>query len=180
MTTPLPASIVSPQGQALYLNPYRGTYTTSQSYALRMQRNYSRGISQTEARGHLSPTGVSESVLRAQRFQNTYGFSYSLYRRWQRRYLRVINETRAAHYVPGQNGNPITASDLAQDIEVNRSRMGMGPVPGIVIPPENYTEERLAELLYAVEEYRAGNPVPGRTDFYTRENIRPIELWWYH
>lgn len=180
MTTALPAEIRSPEGQTLYLNPYRGTYTTSRSYALRMQRNYSRGISQTEARGHLSPTGLSEYQIRAQRFQNTYGFSYQLWRRWERRYVKEINKTRASVYIPGQRGNPITPSDLAQDVEVNRSRMGMGPVPGIVIPPENYTEERLAELLFDIQQYRAGNPLPGRQSFVNRENIRPIELWWYH
>lgn len=179
MSQPLPPEIILPTGERGYLNPYRGTYTTNRDYGLRMQRNFARGIGQTEARGHPpSPTGLTESQIRAQRFQQKWGFSYNQWRRWKHRYIDEINETRASTYVPGQNGNPITISDIAQDIEANSLRAQM--IPGIFIPPDSYTEERLARLLDVVRAYRAGDPTPGRADFYARESYRPIELWWYH
>lgn len=178
MSQPLPSEIILPSGRRGYLNPYRGTYTESRDYGLRMQRNFARGIGQAEARGHGSPTGLSEWAIRQQRFRQKYGFSESTWRRWRRNYINEINETRASTYVPGQNGNPITLSDIAQDIEANSLRAQM--VPGIFVPPESYTEERLVRLLDVVRAYREGDPTPGRADFYARESYRPIELWWYH
>src|SRR5579863_9340329 len=61
---PEPLEIILPTGQTGYLNPYKGTYTTSRSYALRMQRSFARGISQSEARGHKAVGGLSESQWR--------------------------------------------------------------------------------------------------------------------
>jgi hypothetical protein len=174
MTTPLPAEIILPGGQPGYLNPYRGTYTTSRSYALRMQSNYGRGMSQATARGHApNPAGLTEYAIRAQRFQDAYGFSLGYWRRIQRKYLREINSERS----PAAQITPLV---IAGDLDAVRFRNGNGPVPGIVIPAENITEERLANLLYATRAYRDGDTVPGRTDFYARDDIRPIELWWYH
>jgi hypothetical protein len=179
MTTPLPAEITLPTGQTAWLNPYRGTYTTSRGYALRMQRNYDRGLSQSSARGHApSPQGFTEYQLRTMRFQRIYGFSYSFWRRMERRYIREINRTRTA--TPGVPGAAITPDVLAQDMGIVRQFYGTGPVPGIIIPPENIVEERLAELLYAMREYRHGNKIPGSQDFQSRDNIRPIEMYWYH
>jgi hypothetical protein len=173
MTTSLPPSIILPTGQPAYLNPYRGTYTTSRSYALRMQRGYSRGLSRQTARGHQPPGELTEYAVRRQKFEQQYGFSYSRYRRWQRLYLREINA----------NSSPeaqITPAVLAQDVQIMRQTYGTGIVPGIIIPPENRTEERLAAKLYDMQEYQEGNPLPGRNDFYTREMQRPIEMYWYH
>jgi hypothetical protein len=172
MTTPLPAEIILPTGQPAYLNPYRGTYTTSRAYARRMQSNYSRGLSQTTARGHQPPEGLTEYALRAQRFQQQYGITYSWWRKLNRKWIREINAMSS----PSAQITPVI---IATDQDAVRG-YGIGPVPGIVIPPENYTEERLAEKLYDMQQYREGNTVPGRQSFYTRENIRPIELWWYH
>jgi hypothetical protein len=173
--SPAAPEIILPAGQPAYLNPYRGTYTTSRSYALRMQRNYGRGMSQATARGHapFGPEGLTEYQVRALRFERRYGFSLRYWRRLQRKYLRELNSQRSP-------AAQITADVIAQDLGIVRQVYGNGPVPGIVIPAENITEERLAELLYATKAYRDGNAGPGRNDFYTRDDIRPIELWWYH
>jgi hypothetical protein len=174
MSTSLPPSIILPTGQPAFLNPYRGTYTTNRAYALRMQRGYARGISRQTARGHApGPAGLTEYQVRAQRFEQQYGFSYSTYRRWQRRYISEINAMSSPEA-------QITPMVLAQDIATMRQVYGTGIVPGIIIPPENRTEERLAAKLYAMQEYQAGDPMPGRQDFYTRETYRPIEMYWYH
>jgi len=173
MSTALPAEIILPTGQPAYLNPYRGTYTTSRSYAQRMQRNYSRGLSQATARGHapVGPEALTESQVRALRFQQRYGFSYNLWRRWQRKYINEINAMSSP-------AAQITIEIVAQDVAANQQRMQI--VPGVFIPPENFTEERLAGKLYEMEAYREGNAGPGRQSFYSRENFRPIEMYWYH
>ena len=118
MTNPVPGpplEIILPGGDPGYLNPYSGQYTRSQTYALRMQRNYSRGLPQSSARGHAAVGGYSESQIRAQReqakhgdqlppwqrfgigFQQRYGFSYSYWRKLRRQYIAEINERALPH-----------------------------------------------------------------------------------
>jgi hypothetical protein len=179
MTTALPPEIILPGGQPAYLNPYRGTYTTSRSYALRMQSGYARGMSRQSARGHVSPTGVTEYALRAQRFQQKYGYSLSWWRKVQRKYIQPIEDMGQ---VPG-NDWP-TAGNwrdiIAEDYRIVTLWYGTGPVPGIIIPPENIVEERLMIKIESMVEYREGDRSTGRGEFYARSFIRPIEMYWYH
>lgn len=179
MSQALPPEIILPTGQPAYLNPYRGTYITNRAYALRLQRGFARGMSRQSARGHVSPTGLTEYALRAQRFQERYGFSYSWWRRIQRRYIRPVTDLGQ---VPKDSwptaGNWLDI--VAVDYQVVKQWYGTGPVPGIIIPPENLVEERLVLKLQGMLEYRNGDRRSGYAEWRARSNIRPIEMYWYH
>jgi hypothetical protein len=180
MSQPLPPEIILQTGQRAFLNPYRGTYTTSRAYAMRMQRNYARGQSQSAARGHgATATGQTEYQVRRQRtyeqygqtpyqrysftFEQRYGFSYSWYRRIYGLYIQPINDMSAA----SQQWGP---EDIAAEL-ANSQYTGHDT---------DWIEERFAEKLYAMEQYRGGNPQPGHVMFVSRDYISPIEWWYYH
>lgn len=179
MTGPLPPEIILPSGKPAYLNPYTGKYSASRSYALRMQRNYSRGLSQSEARGHRAKGGVNESQLRAQRemlqygmkpwqrfaitFQQRYGFSYRYWRRLKRLYIDSINSMSS----PGQQVTPVW---IQQEL-INEPLTGHN---------EDWIEARLGEKEYDMFRYRLHDAEPGRVHFDQRDNLAPIEWWYYH
>lgn len=197
MATPQPPEIFLPSGERAYLNPYRGTYTTSRSYALRMQRNYARGISQGEARGHQTAGGPSESVLRRQRFEQEYGIPYHVWERFRRKYIKEIND-RSWRGGPStmqlnEFGNRADPRIFLSDILAIRELYDRGyrdPVTP-VDTWEQYAEVRLSQRLNALIMYQDYNDAdPGRADYNNRSGIwygtfsaasaPPIELWYYH
>lgn len=186
MTTPsfgaLPSEIILPNGKTGYLNPYTGKYSSSRSYAMRMQRNYSRGLSQSAARGHAPSGGLSESQMRAQRealkygdqlkpwqrfaltFKQRYGFEYRYWRKLKRLYIDAINSMSS----PDMQITPV----WIQQALVN------APLTG---HDESWIEARLAEKLYDMDRYRnAHDPIPGRMHFMRRDSMEPVEWWYYH
>lgn len=197
MSVPQPPEIILPSGETAYLNPYRGTYTTSRSYALRMQRNYARGISQGEARGH-APGQVSESELRRIRFEQKYGIPYRTWERFRRKYISKINKRSW----PGgprtmqlnEFGNRSDPRVFISDILAIRQLYDSGfrdPVTP-VDTWEQYAEVRLSQRLNALVMYQDHNDSdPGRSDYNSRSGIwygefglgasaPPVELWYYH
>lgn len=46
--------------------------------------------------------------------------------------------------------------------------------------PPDWIEVRLNNRLYAMNNYRRGNPTPGELYFDERINYVPIEWWYYH
>jgi hypothetical protein len=205
MSSPLPPSIVLPSGDTAWLNPYSNTYSPSRDYALRMQRNFARGSTQSEARGHTAVApGVPESVTRRQRFLGRYGISQSQWERWRRLYIREIN-LRA---MPGrQPQRPLTDDNgqrkdpriYFQDILAIKQRFDQG-YRDPADPDLNWVlwiETRLGSRLNAIVQYQDfSNALPGRQDYYARNsawpqggtwmgvfNIAsapPIEMWYYH
>lgn len=190
MGTPLPPSIITPEGRAAYLNPYKGTYTTSRSYALRMQRGYARGISQAEARGHTPFLGLTEAQ----------------WRRLKRLYVDEINQrswpqapsSRMNIDIAGNRKDPrIFKSDVMYIVDLFQGGYRDPAVPSIS-DWLTYTEWRLSERLNAIIQYQEfGDLTAGREDFYSRSTVwpqgglwiqgglristgPPIEFWYYH
>lgn len=181
MSTPLPPEIVFPTGKTGYLNPYSGKYTTSRSYALRMQRAYSRGQTQSEARGHRAVNGVTESQRRNAQaalanpgltrhqqfeigFQQRYGFSYKYWRYLRRNWIDDINRRSS----PDMQMTPL----WIQQILINSAVTGLDT---------NWIELRLAERIQDMIAYQDYNVTgPGFAHFYERLNYTPIEWWYYH
>lgn len=187
MTTPNnpPLEILLPpnrRGERIpaFLNPYRGTYTTSRSYALRMQSGYRRGLTQAQARrGAGSVSELSESQRRRARtqaqygmtpwqrynitFQQQYGFSYSYWRYLRKNWIAEINQMAA----PDAQITPVF---IAQAL-ANQQLTGHN---------EEWIEQRLQEKLEDMHEYRAGNAEPGFVHWNQKEGMEPIEWWWYH
>jgi len=179
MTGPNPPEIILPDGRTGYLNPYSGKYVTNRAYAMRMRRNYSRGLSQSSARGHAPRQGMSEYQLRVQRdqllyqqtpwqrftqnFEQRWGFSYSWWQRLRRLYINKINALNS------ESTPPITEVWIQQELLNNRESHG----------PE-WIEARLGEKLYDMEQYRDGDPLPGRANWRTKDYLSPEEWWWYH
>ena len=179
MTNPLPPEILSPDGVPLFLNPYKGTYSKSRSYALRMQRDYSRGMPQQAARGHRPVNGLSESQLRSQRSQLAYGmkpwqrFAFTFKQRWgfEYRWWRYLKR----HWIDAINSmtspsQVITPVWISQEL-TNAALTGHN---------EAWIEQRLSEKLYAMERYRMGDAQPGGINFSHRDGLAPIEWWFYH
>lgn len=188
MGTPLPPEIITPEGRPAFLNPYRGTYTTSRSYALRMQRAFSRGLTQSEARGHTAIGGLTESQ----------------WRRLKRLYIDEINGRswakgpRRMNVVEGVRQDPrIFKQDINYIVSLFQQGYRDPAVPSI----SNwltYVEWRLTSRLNAMIEFQDfGDAWPGRRDFYERSSIwpkggmwlegglnvasgPPIEFWYYH
>jgi len=189
MAQPLPLEIILPTGQPAFLNPYRGTYTTSRSYAMRMQRAFARGLSQSEARGHAPFLGLTESK----------------WRRLRRLYIDEINQ-RA--WALGPRRMSITRDGVRTDPRLFRSDVNyivdlfQGGYRDPAVPSindwETYVEWRLSERLNAIREYQDhANVTPGRQDYYARSAVwpqgglwiaggfnvssaPPIEFWYYH
>lgn len=188
MTMPSPPEIILPSGQTGYLNPYKGTYTTSRSYAMRMQRAFARGINQSEARGHKAVGGLTESQ----------------WRRLRRLYVDQINAMSWAEgpprmYAPG--GHRQDPRIFRHDVQAIVQLYDQGyRDPGA--PSINnwlqYAEWRLAARLSAMIAYQEdGDPIPGRAAFFGHSQIwpksgvwlqagfdfasaPPIEFWYYH
>lgn len=181
MTSPLPPEITYQTGRKGYLNPYTGKYSRSRSYALRMQRNYARGMSQSEARGHRAVGGVTEaqrrreqaaavnpSLSRSQQFalgfQQRYGFTYNYWRYLKRNYIDAINSRSS----PDMQITPI----WIQQIIVNTPMTGLGT---------DWIETRLAERLNDMIAYQDyDDRDPGGAHFAERIAYTPIEWWYYH
>lgn len=188
MGTPLPPSIVTPDGATAYLNPYKGTYITNRSYAQRMQRGYARGLSQAEARGHTPFLGLTESQ----------------WRRLKRLYVDEINErswpTGPARMNIGPQGRQdprIFKVDVVAIVDLFQGGYRDPAVPSIN-DWLTYTEWRLSERLNAMVEYQDyGNNIPGQQDYNMRSAVwpqggmwlqgglnvssgPPIEFWYYH
>lgn len=172
MGTPPPPQITV-YGRPAYLNPYTGGYSPSRSYALRMQRGYARGLTQTQARrGVTLPAGYSESQVRRergysgeiqrQRFEQRYpGITYNEYRSYQRRYGSDIVNTRPGGISP-------------QLIVQAKQQEASG-----ILPP-GWVENRLQERREATDNYRDGIEETGIQDFDQRISFTPIEWWYYH
>lgn len=184
----LPAQIILPTGQTGYLNPYKGTYTTSRSYAQRMQRGFLRGESQSASRGHKAVGGLTESQ----------------WRRLKRLYVDEINRRTwkegpsRMNVIGGERQDPrIFRQDVQYIAELYNEGYRDPNVPTI---PDwlGYVEWRLAERLASTREYQdVGNTSFGRADYYMRSpfwfqqgpglfNVfdvkagPTIEFWYYH
>ena len=166
-----------PDGRTGYWNPYSQAYTTSRSYAMRLQRGYAQGVSRQQARRGIRSwiPGMSEAQNRAQAFQDKYGISYNYWRRIQRKYLtKIVAMDPSIGYAEWRL---IIYEDLA--------RLQSFPATGIIgqrrmQSPEQQNEAALASKLEAMEAYRRGDVTTGRNQFDMRVPYRPIELWWYH
>ena len=193
-----PLEIISPEGTPLFLNPYSGTYSASRSYALRMQRNYARGITQAEARGH-RPTdeGLTESQVRRVRFQERHGISYNDWARFYRRYVREINR-RSFPTAPGpamviDNGVRRDPRIFPEDIAAVRDLYNNGFRDPVYNPGswEEWTDQRLAERLGALVDFQdSADSAAGSQQFWGRTSAwigtmgiaaaPPVEFWYYH
>jgi hypothetical protein len=185
---PEPLEIILPSGQTGYLNPYKGTYTTSRSYALRMQRAFARGVSQSEARGHKAIGGLTESQ----------------WRRLKRLYVNDINrmsweEGPPRMYAPGgvRKDPRIFRHDVQAIVELFDQGYRDPGAPTINNWLQ-YAEWRLAGRLSAMRAYQEDDdPQPGRAAFFGHSQIwpktgiwlqagfdfasaPPIEFWYYH
>lgn len=171
-----PEPITLPSGVPGFYNPYTGGYVKSRTYAERLQRGYQRGMSQSEARGHRAVGGMSESQLRragisspvtryimAQEFQRTYGFSLDYWNYLVDNWIDEINSMSA----PTQQ---ITPAWITQEF-ANTDLTGHDEV---------WVEARLDEKLRDMLAYRMGDTTPGALHFNQRDNLAPIEWWFYH
>jgi hypothetical protein len=185
---PEPPTIILPTGQTGYLNPYKGTYTTSRSYALRMQRSFSRGISQSEARGHRAVGGLTESQ----------------WRRLRRLYVNDINNMAWENGPSRMNiigGHRQDPRIFKQDVAAIQNLYDQGYRDPGAPSIDNwlaYAEWRLQARLSAMIDYQEyGDPIPGRAAFFGHSTIwpksgiwlqasfdfasaPPIEFWYYH
>lgn len=194
MGAPLPPEIQLPDGRTGYLNPYRGTYTPSRSYALRMQRGYARGLSQGDARGkRVTATGQTEYQRRAAAtqerygmspwqlrygigFERRYGFKYRYWRKLQRMYVNDIN----ARSSPGGAISPSTVGQVKENWRVGFRDQFQPDLRG---PDdwEPWIERRLSEKLDDMISYQdLGEKANGAYHFGYLVNVMPIELWYYH
>lgn len=176
MSSPLPPELLDPNGRTLFLNPYRQTYTANRPYAYRMQRGFARGLTQSEARGQGVRNGLTESQRRqrpdystsAAAFYARHGVTLAWWRRMRRLYINPMNAEASP-------GNQITLAFIDQEMQnapvLAATTGGSGP---------EWMEQRLAERLYAMDEYRVGNSQPGFAYFQIRTSYRPIEWWYYH
>lgn len=185
----LPAQIILPSGQTGYLNPYKGTYSTSRSYAQRMQRGFLRGESQSASRGHRAVGGLTESQ----------------WRRLKRLYVDEINrrtwkEGPSRMNAPGgERDDPrIFRQDVQYIVELYNEGYRDPNVPTLNNWLD-YVEWRLAERLTNTRAYQDdGDPSWGSSDYYfrstfwTQQRLGPglgmltvksgptIEFWYYH
>ena len=197
MTTPgmfspsLPLEYVDPQGNTRYLNPYSQQYIRNKSYALRLQRGFGRGLSQSEARGHgISARGLTESQERVARatergdlspyqlflggFERRYGFSYQYWRLIYRRYIKEINQRSWPSGPRGQQDEydpRIFASDISRIKSLYdqgyRDLRGNSPVTW-----QEWVENHLAIRLDAIVQWQDNhNKTPGREMFSSHNEI---------
>lgn len=178
MGAPLPP-ILNNQDGPLYLNPYKGTYTKSRSYGLRMQRAYARGQTQSEARGHqVTPGGPSESELRKQRWLERNGvplWRTDVYNFW-RRNSSVINQIND-RVSPQAQITPLSIAQLAE----NWGRFGGDSYQPDARTWQRWATRRLGERLDDIISYQdLGETGNGSYHFQFRSGVAPIEFWWYH
>jgi hypothetical protein len=165
---------------------------------MRMQRNFLRGITQSEARGHAPGPLGSERQRREQRYEELHGISLRDWERWNRLYIREINRRT------WKSGPPMTGIKEARDpriwpedlaaIRYDYEHGVRDPAyPGIT-DWHQWVEIRLDERLGAVLSYQEDhNPDPGRMQYGSRSgywtsdmnflavySAPAIELWWYH
>lgn len=182
-----PATIILPNGRTGYLNPYKGTFIENRAYALRMQRGWLRGVSQSTARGQAAVGGLTESQ----------------WRRLRRLYVDEINRRTwrqgpsRMRVVGGQRQDPrIFRTDVQYIVKLFQDGYRDPNMPTL----NNwlaYTEWRLAERLNSTREYQdMGDVGTGRADFYSRSTFwfkdqgllgmldvtagPTIEFWYYH
>lgn len=178
-----PSEIILPTGETGYLNPYSGTYSTNRDYARRMQRNYTRGISQAEARGHKPNifTGETESQRRRRlaeergttvqdetiiRWNARYpGMDRNWYRRMYSAYIREIN----ARSSPGVRIGP----------DVVYSQLVNAPMTG---HNTEWVEERLLWRMSAMQQYQDedSNEIGFQLFIQNQLDPTPPEWWYYH
>jgi hypothetical protein len=183
MTQPLPSERILPNGRTGYLNPYTGRYSASRSYAQRMQRNYARGMTQSEARGHRPNilTGETESQRRRRlTLQNT-GMTPSQYYQynWQQRYpLMPLSWWRRMSPLI-QEINRRTSPGLEITPEVVYSQIVNAPITGHDL---SWVENRLAFRLAAIQEYQDYGSNNTGYQLYVENQLdtNPPEWWYYH
>lgn len=186
MTQPNPPEIILPDGRTAYYNPYTSTYTTSRSYAMRMQRGFARGLAQFEARGQRANErryreqytqgryGVTPEELyarNAQEFQNLYGFDYAYWNYLQREYLNEINRMTSE----GGRIEPY----MVQSVKLNWETGWRDPMRPEITSWQEWVELHLAERREAMYAYREGDKSVGAQNFQMRSSVPPIEFWWY-
>jgi hypothetical protein len=184
-----PLTIELPSGQTGYLNPYRYTYTTSRSYAQRMQRGYLRGLGQSEARGYRVRAGESETQRRRRvtmeqygqtpwerygiGFEATYGFKYSYWRKLRRLYLAELDQRVS----PGARITPISVAMVKQAFDAgwhDETRPDADTW-------EVWTEQKISERLDDTIAFQdLGEKASGNYHFAMRSSVPPIEFWYYH
>jgi hypothetical protein len=188
---PLEIFLPGPGNRKAYYNPYTNTYTTSRSYALRMQRGYIRGIHQQEARGK----PVNEYQRRVQReqelygqkpwerfqigFERRYGFSYRYWRQLRRRWVNDINDRTST----GGEISPSTVSRVKDAFD----RGWRDPARPEFSTWQDWLENRLDERLNDMIEYQdSGDKTSGSANYGQYRNYQlqgegiPPELYWYH
>lgn len=186
MPAPLPPEIIlpGPGSRKAYLNPYSGTYTTNRNYAMRMQRGYSRGVPQHEARG--KPAGeYRQRQIREQQqygqtpwerfnigFKGRYGFSYRYWRQLKRRWVDEINSMASPEA-------QITPATIAQ-VKAAWDTGWRDQYRPEFTEWEDWIENRLDENLQDRVNYQDGDKDSAATNFRTRSSVPPIELYWYH
>lgn len=178
MGAPLPP-ILQNQDGTLYLNPYKGTYTRSRSYAQRMQRAYGRGLSQAEARGHsVSPSGQSESQIRRERWlaaNAVPAWRTDVYNWWRRngKNLQQLNDRVS----PQAQITPLSVAQLAE----NWGRFGGDEFQPDVRTWQQWATRRLSERLDDTISYQdLGETGNGAYHHNFRSPVAPIEWWYYH
>lgn len=197
MTQPsLPPEIILPSGQTGYLNPYKGTYTTSRSYAMRMQRGFAAGLPQQRARGRVLG-GQTEYQQRAaltqerygmspwqrfklaREFKQQYGFELRYWEKLRRKWVDEINSLSTGGKAPTPGARIIDPQWIADEFANARQNALILPLLGGSGKP--WIERRLSENLTDMIQYRQGNSQPGALHFHTQPHAtRPIEWWWYH
>lgn len=165
----LPSEIITPSGQPAYLNPYTGTYSTSRSYAMRMQRGYRRGVTQQIARGKRAGEartraqrtferyGITETERFGLGFERRYGFSYKDWRRWRRLWISEINrrtwpQARSYRMQVDELGQRKDPRIFPEDVAAVKTLYDQGYTEiGRSSPPtwQQWVETRLAERLAA-------------------------------
>lgn len=184
-----PYDILSESGIPLFYNPYTGQYTKNRSYARRMQRGFAAGLTRQQARGHgINAQGLTEYQSRRQRqqqpipgpdvivppspefqFRQMWGFELSYWIYLRENWVDAIN----ARTSPAMQITPAWIQQELANADLLRS---IGEPAG-----EEWLEPRLGERLADIIEYQDyGNPDPGFVHFNYRDDLRPIEWWFYH
>lgn len=165
MSSPQPSEIILPTGRPAYFNPYSGTYITNRSYALRLQRGYSQGLTRQEARGHGQHPGISERVYRAAQFQNRYGFALTVWERIMRN--------------GGSRLNTMLPDELKVTPELVAYFLRNAPMTG---HDADWIIASINERIAIIHEYQAGNIQQGTGLMYftTYDVLSPMEWWYYH
>lgn len=181
MTSPAPLEIDLPGGRRGYYNPYSGRYTTSRSYAQRMQRGFARGVSQQTARGQRP----AEHIIRRERererggvdfpfgFEQRYGFSYGYWQRLRRMGVSEINRRSA----PGGRIEPLMVTQVIEAWRFGWRDQNRPELTSWQMWVEVHIVERLAAQRMYQDENESGL---GYYNFQLRSDVPPIEFWYYH